>query len=83
MPRLAKFGLVAASVPTSFALGFILSRYLVDRDLREAEAVLEGSIATYDSARAEQVATLQDHYGRLEQMIARIEQRRATNHVRP
>ena len=83
MPRLAKFGLLAASVPTSFALGFILSRYLVDRDLREAEAALEGSIAKYDSARAEHVATLEDHYARLEQMISRIEQRRTTNNGRP
>lgn len=81
MPRLVKFGLVAAPAPAAFALGFILSRYLIDRDLREAEAALMTSRANYETARAEQVAQLTTYYGRVQNLIDRLEAGRSKPNV--
>jgi hypothetical protein len=81
MPRLVKIALFAAPLPAAFALGFLVSRYLIDRDLRQAESALIRSISNYEAARAEHVARLQEHYSRIQQLIDRIEPQRSTSHV--
>lgn len=82
MPRLAKFSLMGAPVPAAFALGFLLSRYLVDRDLRDAESALSRSVANYNAARAEHVARLQRNYDQIQDLIDRMEQKKRTNYVK-
>ena len=80
MPRLLKYTLVAVPVPVAFAFGFMLSRYLVDRDLRDAESALRKSVANYNASRTEHVARLQHNYDQIQTLIDRLNQQRSIPH---
>jgi hypothetical protein len=80
VPRLLRYTLVAAPVPAALAFGFMLSRYLVDRDLREAESALRKSVANYNASRTEHVARLQHNYDQIQALIDRLDQQRSIPH---
>jgi outer membrane protein TolC len=82
VPRLVKYGLFTAPLPVAFALGFVLSRYLLDRDLRDAEAALNKSVANYDSSRQEHVARLQHNYDQIQALIDRLDGQRSIPHAK-